>query len=656
VITATASSANLGCNPIVIAPTFTGSDNCVGSFAPVVTTNGPSNIGCAYTQTWTANFTDPCQNAAVPVSITYTWTLDTTPPVITLTPGLGSGGLILPCQPVDFEVTFSSASATDNCGTATLAPGYPMDGPVVVVNVTTRSQTRTWRYIDGCGNASNESETLSWLIPTPLVPQGPNVTIALGCNPTQTMISSAIGPITPPAEDLLTGSFCGPVNVGSNDLQGQNGCNYFLVRTFTLTDPYNQQVVITRTVTWKVDVTAPVIECPQSHTIACDMPVVFGEPAAVDNCTAMPMVSVTGNSVSVNMAGDSIFVRTWTAVDSCGNMASCSQTITKQICPQMCMQSQGFYGNAGGTFCNTGTTTALMNSLLSSPIVMGGGANTHTIPANGATLLIARMPGGGGAAKLTGSSTLPGTGSIQIHNGRYKNSLLAQGITLELNLRLDAIHATGSLAGTRITGQYLVSRASSNCGSTTALPVGPAQTFVLPIKVVNYLNSWTNPANPGALPHNKISDLKDLVNRGLSGAYVPAGQQPSLSELVSTMTTLVDGYHSCRIMTGFFTTNPNAITVRYSGSSTAEGITINAYPNPFDQATTIEFSVPQAGRATVDVYDLNGKLVQRLFSAEAQAGVKYTAILNAGNMAQGMYYGRITVGEQTQYIKLMMIK
>src|SRR5204862_2549840 len=82
-ITTTATSHGLGCNPTVVAPAFTGTDNCEGTIIPVVTTAGPTNSGCAYTQTWNANYTDGCNNAAAPVSITYTWTQDTEAPVIT---------------------------------------------------------------------------------------------------------------------------------------------------------------------------------------------------------------------------------------------------------------------------------------------------------------------------------------------------------------------------------------------------------------------------------------------------------------------------------------------------------------------------------------------------------------------------------------------
>ncbi|MBK9735419.1 MAG: hypothetical protein IPO92_10785 [Saprospiraceae bacterium] len=57
------------CNPTSItAPTFEATDNCLASALSVIpTTAGPTGPACARTQTWTANYTDACTNAAVPV-------------------------------------------------------------------------------------------------------------------------------------------------------------------------------------------------------------------------------------------------------------------------------------------------------------------------------------------------------------------------------------------------------------------------------------------------------------------------------------------------------------------------------------------------------------------------------------------------------------
>ncbi len=120
-----ATSHDLGCNPTVTAPLFTGTDNCMGQINPVVTTSGPTNRDCTYSQSWTANFTDDCKNAAVPMTITYTWTVDTDKPVISTT----ETNRDLGCNPA---VPVPEFTGTDNCE-GTIKPVVTTGGPIHMI-------------------------------------------------------------------------------------------------------------------------------------------------------------------------------------------------------------------------------------------------------------------------------------------------------------------------------------------------------------------------------------------------------------------------------------------------------------------------------------------------------------------------------------------
>ncbi|MFB0903279.1 MAG: hypothetical protein QMB11_02770, partial [Nonlabens sp.] len=101
VISTTDADGDLGCNPESIpTPTFTGEDNCDGVFTPSVSDGGKTltsgdSTCMTYSQTWTATYTDACSNAAVPVSVTYTWKEDLVLPVISTTDADGDLG----CNP-----------------------------------------------------------------------------------------------------------------------------------------------------------------------------------------------------------------------------------------------------------------------------------------------------------------------------------------------------------------------------------------------------------------------------------------------------------------------------------------------------------------------------------------------------------------------------
>jgi hypothetical protein len=67
------------------------------------------------------------------------------------------------------------------------------------------------------------------------------------------------------------------------------------------------------------------------------------------------------------------------------------------------------------------------------------------------------------------------------------------------------------------------------------------------------------------------------------------------------------------------TTYPNTVAVPHPGP--AAGIVLSApRPNPVSGATLIPCSLPQAGRATVRVYDASGRLVSTVFDAVLGAG------------------------------------
>ncbi|MGI4738998.1 MAG: PA14 domain-containing protein [Janthinobacterium lividum] len=61
------------------------------------------------------------------------------------------------------------------------------------------------------------------------------------------------------------------------------------------------------------------------------------------------------------------------------------------------------------------------------------------------------------------------------------------------------------------------------------------------------------------------------------------------------------------------------------------------YPNPLTSQTTVEFSLPVAGTATLSVYNTSNQLVQRLFSGAAAAGTPQQLALSGAGLAPGWY-------------------
>lgn len=79
------------------------------------------------------------------------------------------------------------------------------------------------------------------------------------------------------------------------------------------------------------------------------------------------------------------------------------------------------------------------------------------------------------------------------------------------------------------------------------------------------------------------------------------------------------------------------------------------YPNPFNPTTTITFSLPVAGHTRLSVYDILGREVQTLVDGHLNAG-RYETVLDARNLASGVYFYRLHSGSLVQTRKLTLIR
>ena len=70
--------------------------------------------------------------------------------------------------------------------------------------------------------------------------------------------------------------------------------------------------------------------------------------------------------------------------------------------------------------------------------------------------------------------------------------------------------------------------------------------------------------------------------------------------------------------------------------------TLQAYPNPFEQNATVRFSVEQAQRVTVTVYDALGRQVSVLYADEVAAGQDEFVSFEAQGLPAGVYTVRLS--------------
>lgn len=81
----------------------------------------------------------------------------------------------------------------------------------------------------------------------------------------------------------------------------------------------------------------------------------------------------------------------------------------------------------------------------------------------------------------------------------------------------------------------------------------------------------------------------------------------------------------------------------------------DAYPNPFNPATTISYSIPEAGNVKLSVYDILGKQVSTLVNEYKSAGV-HKLTFEGASLSTGIYILTIEAGEFRDSKKLMLMK
>ena len=79
------------------------------------------------------------------------------------------------------------------------------------------------------------------------------------------------------------------------------------------------------------------------------------------------------------------------------------------------------------------------------------------------------------------------------------------------------------------------------------------------------------------------------------------------------------------------------------------------YPNPFNPTTQIQYALPKAGRVTLKIFDMAGREVATLVDQHQTAG-EFTVAFNAKQLATGLYFYRLDVGDYNEVKRMTFVK
>ena len=90
-------------------------------------------------------------------------------------------------------------------------------------------------------------------------------------------------------------------------------------------------------------------------------------------------------------------------------------------------------------------------------------------------------------------------------------------------------------------------------------------------------------------------------------------------------------------------------------------VAVSAHPNPFNPSTTISFDLPRATEVSLDIYDLQGRLVRRLLDESPYATGSHKQVWDGRDgegraTSSGVYFYRFEAGDQKRVGKLTLLK
>ncbi len=175
---------------------------------------------------------------------------------------------------------------------------------------------------------------------------------------------------------------------------------------------------------------------------------------------------------------------------------------------------------------------------------------------------------------------------------------------------------------------------------------------------VQQTNSWLSPFSITS------TDFVGVDTAGVRGPRKPDGSLPDVTFMhLASGSQLIDA--GTNVGLAFLGDGPDLGAFEFDGqtgiSNQHQAAQPQSYelfqnhPNPFNPTTTIEYYMMTGGRVTIKVFDILGTMV-RVLANGYQPGGQHALRLDANNLASGMYFCSMQVGEFGQVRKMLLLK
>jgi hypothetical protein len=164
---------------------------------------------------------------------------------------------------------------------------------------------------------------------------------------------------------------------------------------------------------------------------------------------------------------------------------------------------------------------------------------------------------------------------------------------------------------------------------------------------LSYTNTYLQKAATDGLP---VGDLN----------WWPTQKATYMANRAQYIAALRDSIKSAKALykpgkpTPLITPSGTAVKNNHAGQPVEFSLGQN-YPNPFNPTTTIEYSIGQTGRVTVELFNMMGQKVNTLVN-ENQASGSYKLTVDGRDLPSGVYFYSIRTAGMSQTKKMILMK
>jgi hypothetical protein len=393
---------------------------------------------------------------------------------------------------------------------------------------------------------------------------------------------------------------------------------------------------------------------------------VWSKPAGADGSFSSTTTSPTTYTPGTLDKKNGVTITLTTSLNGCTNTAT--KTLTTSPCGPYYTYTQGYYSSTGTSCTPAGGkkgSLALIQYALdhmdgvltngTGQLYLGKPGASFTVNYADASKLIAIMPGGGTAGKLTANFNLAAQSSYPpLKKGKIDNVLLSQAITLKLNLNIQG----DALNGLILQGGFLTTQKGdlSTCPTTKVVPCSKDANSISSLKIT------TNTTLLGLLNGKTVTDLLAMASNALGGT-LPGGV--SYSDINNAVDVINRSFDGGRFILGYYSTQQSCTTLPLSVTNNVSitdqniavtNLAVTAYPNPFTDKVRFSIQSPVSGNASLDIYNVMGQKLHNVYRGYLFAGRAQAIDYNVPSVFKGSLIYTLKVGGKQVNGKVVRIK